>query len=265
MSRSTHHPVGTVAWGLESHGALSMRERSQFLTQAILLQMAAFAKKSLSLLGIAPKHLNQLELHNLRLPDSQVAQEAVALVQGVSPPWLVNHCLRTHLWAVVLAKSAVISYDEELLFVASILHDLGISDRPQKTTACSCCFALDGAQQARQFVQERHWNASRCDRLADAIALHLNVKVGLANHGAEAHLLREGAGMDVVGARLREMHSATIQAVLKQHPLLDFSRHMRHSMKNQAQQHPASRAALLVKYGFTDMIRKSPLREKADH
>jgi len=73
-----------------------------------------------------------------------------------------------------------------------------------------------GARAAEKFAAEIGWENERRERLGEAILLHLNVRVGL-RYGPEAHLLHEGAALDVIGARIRELHSATVESVLRQY------------------------------------------------
>ena len=49
------------------------------------------------------------------LPDSAIAREAEGLLRVSSSPSLVNHCLRSYLWAVGLAGVDGLVYDSELL------------------------------------------------------------------------------------------------------------------------------------------------------
>ncbi len=134
--------------------------------------------------------------------------------------------------------------------------------RPRDTT-CSC-FAVEGARAAHRFAATIGWNDERCDRLAEAISLHLNVQVGL-RHGPEAHLLHEGAALDVNGARLRDIGSKAVSAVLQEYPRLELKKHLVESMKEQARAMPGSRAAFLAGLGSIGLIRSAPFEEAPHH
>ena len=43
-----------------------------------------------------------------------------------SSPSLFNHCARSYLWAASLGRSEGLDFDAELLYVAALLHDLGL-------------------------------------------------------------------------------------------------------------------------------------------
>jgi HD superfamily phosphodiesterase len=58
--------------------------------------------------------------------DSSLAREAEDLLRSVAPPFLVNHSFRSHFFAVGLADRDGVRFDEELLYVAALLHDIGL-------------------------------------------------------------------------------------------------------------------------------------------
>jgi hypothetical protein len=93
--------------------------------------------------------------------------------------------------------------------------------------------------------------------VADAIAMHLNVRVS-PRDGVEAYLLHEGAACDVVGARFGEIGAATRDRALARHPRLEMKAALAEAMKAQSRARPASRAALLCRLGFIGMIRRAP-------
>jgi hypothetical protein len=189
-----------------------------------------------------------------RIPDSPVAHRATDLARSLCQPWLFNHCLRTYIWGAMLAQAGQIHYDEELFFVASALHDLGLTGAHKGMDAQCACFAVEGARAAHRFAAGCGWAGERCDRVSAAISLHLNVRVGL-HHGAEAHLLHEGAALDVIGTRARELGSTALGSVLNDYPRLEFTDGMVAEMKEQARTRPRSRAAWLVRIGFIRLIR----------
>jgi hypothetical protein len=199
------------------------------------------------------------DLDALSVPDSAACRGAVELVTEVSEPWLANHCLRTHLWAWLLGKSEGRAFDEELLFVSAILHDLGLTAGGSRlTTQAADCFAVEGAFAAEAFLERAGFgDAGRRRRSAEAIAMHLNVRVPPAA-GTEAYLLHEGAALDVVGARIDEIGASTREQALTRHPRLEMKAGLAEAMKAQSRARPGSRAALLCRFGFIPMIRRAP-------
>jgi hypothetical protein len=216
-------------------------------------------------LGFPDAKLKRIDLALIRIPDSSVARRASEHAKALGAPSLHNHCVRAYLWGAMLAQSDEIQFDEELFYVASILHDLGLTQSGHcKDSACTC-FAVAGAMAAQEFATDMGWATERTQRLAEAISLHLNVRVGL-EHGPEAHLLQAGAALDLIGARAQQLGQANLNAVLLAHPRLDVQDQFVVAMKEQASLHSNSRAAFLVNLGFIGLIRKSRLPRLAlDH
>lgn len=249
--------VGTLAWA-KAGGNLRRQDRLRLIAQALYMRLSNLPHRMRGALGLGDAQVSRIDLSAMRLPDSAASRSAAELSASVSEPWLVNHCLRTYVWGAMLAQAQRIKFDEELLFVASALHDLGLVDSPSCKLAGCTCFAVEGARAADTFALGIGWDEARRDRLSSAILLHLNVRVGM-KHGPEAHLLHEGAALDVIGARIRELPVVAVESVLAQYPRMNFKRALTEAMKQQAHERPQSRAAFLLGVGFIGMIRAAPL------
>jgi hypothetical protein len=62
----------------------------------------------------------------VRIPDSDVAVAASALVKEAAPPFLFTHCLQTFLLGMIDVGTRALRVDDEVAFVGSILHDLAL-------------------------------------------------------------------------------------------------------------------------------------------
>jgi len=199
-----------------------------------------------------------IDIDSLRIPDSALCIGASELLASVSEPWLVNHCLRTYLWAAIVGTKERRTFDEELLFVASLLHDLGLTNAGSKLSATTAeCFAVEGAFAAEEFLEKQGVDESRRKLVTEAISMHLNVRVPLG-YGVEAHLLHEGAALDVVGSRFDEVNEATRNQVLVKHPRLEMKSGLVALLKQQSITRPYSRIGFLCSHGFISMIRHAP-------
>jgi hypothetical protein len=71
----------------------------------------------------------------VRIPDTVLCNAAVDLLESSSPEFLCTHCLRTYIFGSLavrgLGRSVV---DEEAVFCAAILHDLGLVSPTAATT-----------------------------------------------------------------------------------------------------------------------------------
>lgn len=249
--------VGSNGWAALG-GQLQRRDRVRLVAQALLTQLSAIPVQLRSRLGFAESLFRRSDPAAIRVPDSTAAVRASELSLSLSEPWLFNHCMRTYVWGGLLAQAEGIRFDQELFFVASLLHDLGLTRLHDcKDQGCNC-FAVEGARAARRFASVQGWDSQRCDQLAEAISMHLNVRVGL-KHGAEAHLLHEGAALDVIGTRVWQLDPRAVAGVLTEYPRLGFQEEMVKSMKAQTRVRPRSRAAFLVGLGLIGKIRSSGL------
>ena len=206
----------------------------------------------------------RVDLGSIRVPDSGLCTSACELLASVREPWLVNHCLRTFLWAAIFGKKGQHRFDEELLFLAAALHDLGLTSAGARLSPRNAeCFAVEGAFAAEKFLADHGADQRRQEAVAEAISLHLNVRVPLS-HGVEAHLLHEGAALDVVGARFDEVAATTRNDVLGAHPRLEMKSSLVAAFEQQSTTRPRSRAALRCGLGFISMIRHAPFEDHAN-
>lgn len=159
------------------------------------------------------------------------------------------------MWAMLLARHDDLRPDPELLYVASMLHDLMLTDKYRDSNSMSC-FGARGGIFANEWARQRGWPAHRCETQADAISLHLNVRVD-ARYGPEAQLLQAGAGVDVIGLRLWEINPRNVEDVLSRYPLNDFLDGL---AEFEAEAHPHTRTKFLIRWlMFMTMARRSPL------
>lgn len=149
------------------------------------------------------------------------------------------------------------TFDREVLYVAALLHDLGVA---HTTPLADECFTLVGARAALAAADATAARAEQGRVAAEAITLHINPIVA-AELGVEAHLLAAGAAFDVVGRRYRALDAATVQAVLARHPRQEFKRRFRLAWREHAGAFPCGRAHALRRLGFGLAIGMAPFSE----
>jgi hypothetical protein len=249
---------GTLAWAQANGGEMSPRESMREIATAAGLILRTAPAQVRQRLGFRNPRAFAYEINSLPIPDSSIAKEAEALCREASSPLLANHCLRTYAWGMILGQSDGLRPDPELFYVASLLHDLALTDE-FRDYAPMPCFGARAGILAKDWAGERGWPAHRCSTLADAISLHLNARVP-AEHGPEAQLLQAGAGLDVIGLRHWDLTPGTVAAVVERYP--------RHNMKRaafplfKAESHPRTRARLLNRWlMFGTLIRHSQFED----
>jgi hypothetical protein len=255
---STPAGFGTLAWAKASGGEMSSRERMREIAAAALVTLRTAPAQVRQRLGLRNPRAFAFDVDRLPIPDSTIAKEAEELCREASSPMLVNHCLRTYAWGMILGESDGLRPDPELFYVASMLHDLALTDQ-FRDYAPMPCFGARAGIMATDWAGERGWPAHKCATLADAISLHLNARVP-PEHGPEAQLLQAGAGLDVIGLRHWELTPETVGSVVERYP--------RHNMKQasppvfKAEAHPRTRAHLLHRWlMFGTLVRHSQVEE----
>lgn len=152
----------------------------------------------------------------VRIVDSEVARKATELSRSVSPPYLFNHAVRTYIFGSLTGKALGLKFDEEVLYLACILHDLGLTER----FVGKLPFEIQGAEAARQFLEERSYAKEKAAMVWDGIAMHASA-IGHFKR-PEIRLVGEGAGADVVGPDSSQISKAQVTEVLRSFPRLQF-------------------------------------------
>ena len=133
-------------------------------------------------------------------PDSNLARKAAALAKQAHSEVLLNHVHRTWWFAEFLGRKREMKYDRELLYIASLLHDLGLSP----SHAADKRFEVDGADAASRFLLANDYPKSKAEIVWDAIALHTLADIA-DRRQPEVALVHFGAHVDVMGLRMEEI------------------------------------------------------------
>jgi hypothetical protein len=245
--------TGTLAWARATGGALDRRARFEQLRHAVLARLAALGPERRRRAGLP----DGIELPE-REPDSSLCRDALDLCRETSSAALVGHCLRTWLFATLFAGRDDVAHDDEVLYIACLLHDLGLTPGHWQRDKRARCFAVEGAFAAERFCLERGEASGRAAQIAEAIVCHLNVRVPL-ECGPETRLLHAGVGLDAVGRRAGEFGSDSVDAVLARHPRVGLADELCELTARQAKVRPESRIGLLTRLGFRGLVRGNPL------
>jgi hypothetical protein len=148
-----------------------------------------------------------------------------------------------------------------VLYIASLTHDLGLTERYRGHDPDAACFSLDSASACGELVERHGWERGRGEAAREAITLHLNAHVSPSD-GPEAYLLQLGAALDVTGYRFGDVDRSTRSAVLARHPRHGMKSEFRALMDREVAEHPDSRPAFFTKrLGFKGMIERAPFDE----
>jgi hypothetical protein len=169
-----------------------------------------------------------------RPPDSLLARDAVVLAQSVSAPVLFNHVMRSYCFAELLSKDDSADLDREVLFLSSVLHDLGLTDH----AAGERRFEIEGADAAFGFLKEHDLAEAQAWAVWDAIALH-TTDINL-HRRPEARAFQRGILADFVGLGLERLERSQLEGVLAGFPRLDFKRQFTAALQQDTERKPLS-------------------------
>jgi hypothetical protein len=146
-------------------------------------------------------------------PDSDLARKAAELAGRAHSKVLLNHVHRTWWFAEFIGRKRQMKYDREVVYIASLLHDLGLS----ASHAGDKRFEVDGADAASSFLLENDHPKPKAEVVWDAIALHSVADIA-DRRQPEVALVHFGAHVDVMGLRMEEISPSLIDDTLALYP-----------------------------------------------
>lgn len=152
------------------------------------------------------------------IPDSALAREATELVREAASPVLFHHSRRVFLWGALRGREEGLAFDSELLYVAAMFHDLGLTPRFRRTDQR---FEIDGADLARDFLKSHGIADESAERVWTGIALHTTPEIPL-HMAPEIALVTRGVELDVLGIGYRTVSDAERSEIVAVHPRPDF-------------------------------------------
>ncbi len=157
-------------------------------------------------------------LGGITVIDTPLVTRALDLARTHSEPFLFNHAVRSWLFAVRLGQLQGIAHDAEVVAVASLLHDLGLTSSftGQKR------FEIEGADAARAFGREQGLDDHRVQLIWDSVALNSTPSIGLHKE-AEVALCTAGIGVEF-GFQYDRIPPNEMRTILEAFPRLDMKR-----------------------------------------
>ena len=165
-----------------------------------------------------PQQLSPL----LHLPDDHLSCEALQFVKQHETEPLYNHSIRSFIFArLYAAHSGLLAhpgYNEQLLFISCIFHDMGLTDPgngPQR-------FEVEGADQALLFLSQHAFSETEADIVWQAIALHTSSGIA-ERRGPVPRLTRAGIVMDFGGPTMAFITEEQAGAIFNAYPRLSLA------------------------------------------
>ena len=174
-------------------------------------------------------------------PDTPICLATMALARDHSPAFLYNHLMRSFGFGRQAGRAQGAAFDEEMLFVGCLLHNLGLVDR----FVAGERFEIDGADAAADFLSRQGYPDAKIAIVWDAIALHTTLGVP-QRKGPEIALVQLSAGIDVGAAPRELIGTEAVNAILAEWPRLGFKVAFLEAMARIARQKPATGAVNLM-------------------
>ncbi|MEE2853754.1 MAG: HD domain-containing protein [Actinomycetota bacterium] len=154
----------------------------------------------------------------IHVPDSSLAREATEFIRDTEDELLFNHSRRVFFFGALQGMRRGLQPNPELLYVAAMFHDLGLTERYRDSQVR---FEVDGADAARDFLINHGVDEAEAAKVWLGIALHTTP--GVPEFMApEVALLQAGVEVDVVGVGREELAPEALAAVTAAHPRPQF-------------------------------------------
>ena len=158
-------------------------------------------------------------LGGITVIDSPLISRAMAFARAHSEPVLFNHAVRSWLFAVRLGQLDGIAHDPEVVAVASLLHDVGLTDHVPGQRR----FEVEGADAARAFVREQGLDQRRAQLVWDTVALNSTPSIARYKE-PEVALATAGIALDFGGPQYDRIPPDEMRSILAAFPRLDLKR-----------------------------------------
>jgi hypothetical protein len=155
----------------------------------------------------------------LPVPQDEVSDASWRWAHRTLPRYLLGHSVRSYCWGAAIGAWEGLTVDSQVLWCASLFHDVGLTTIPRNTM----CFEIEGAEFARRTLERFGMAADAADRAAIAIILHMQPGVTL-DDGVEPVLLDRGTAIDVRGVDVGLVESVR-GTVTRKFPRGAFDRH----------------------------------------
>ncbi len=105
----------------------------------------------------------------IAIPRDEVSDATWRWASRSLPTYLLAHSVRSYCWGVAIAAGEGWAFDRQVLWTASLMHDLGLTRIPRN----AACFEVEGADIARRFLVGAGLDPTAADRAAKAIVDHM--------------------------------------------------------------------------------------------
>lgn len=244
--------LGGLAWLERTSGALTRGERRSLLGAIARTQGRNIGGRLRLATGRVPDAVAGIDDTLLDPPDSVLARAAEEACRE-QPTDLAGHGHRTWAYGRALATIDRIPVDDELFYVAGLLHDAGLIE-----TVTGEDFTLRSGHRAARCMEAAGQSDDAIGLVRDAISAHVTPGASLEQDGPLAYFIQAGALLDLAGFRLWDLPPAYVQHVVASHERASVTDTIVDLIRSEARAVPDGRFALLARCGFSLAVRVAP-------
>ncbi|HEY8319158.1 MAG TPA: HD domain-containing protein [Amnibacterium sp.] len=197
-----------------------------------------------------------MRIADARLPETPATRAALEVATRFCSTALLDHSIRSWYWACGFAAATGVAVrDAELLAVAAVLHDVGLTPGFDNHLLP---FETAGGNVGWAVTAGAGWVPGRRDRVVEVIERHMWREVDPAED-PEGHLLEIATGLDISGARPDVLPADFVAEVLARHPRGALGAEFTACITDQAARKPDSQAARIVAGGVAARLAAHPL------
>lgn len=197
-----------------------------------------------------------MRLYDFTAPSTQASRAAFELAASYHSPALLNHVIRSWLWAEAFALlEERQDVDHELLYTSAMLHDIGIVSAFDNV---ALSYEEAGGHVAVALTAGAGWQPDRRQRALEVIVRHNWPSVD-PEMDVEGYLLEVATGLDITGSRSDILPRGFIQEVLSTYPRLTLADEFTARVTDQALRKPTTAAHRLVHDGVAAKLMHHPL------
>src|SRR5258706_4833814 len=157
-------------------------------------------------------------MRHLRLPDSDLCTATIEYARHASEPFLFHHVMRSAVFAEMIGRQRKMQFDPEVLCVAAVLHDLGLT----QLAAVQARFEVEGADAAKEFLAKRGMSEKHIEIVWEAIALHTTPEIP-SRRVPEVALCQMGIATDLFAPPSNHLTDRELDEVFEAYPWLGLN------------------------------------------
>ena len=168
-------------------------------------------------------------------PDTDRMRWASELIGSACDPVVAAHCQRSFQFAGLVARLEGLQPDLEVLYLGTVLHDLGLAAQ----LAGPDRFEMRGANHVRTVLLDTGMDPVRVGNVWDMIALHASTAIA-AHKSIETYIGNRGISLDVRGNGIERLNVADVASVLAVWPRAGFTDAFAQILIDEVRRNPSS-------------------------